>query len=50
VKNEVPSFISSATMRPLRFDITPYTLPKTSAGKSASAGQLLSQWRHPLDA
>jgi hypothetical protein len=32
VKNEVPSFISSDTMRPLRFATTPYIFPRTSAG------------------
>jgi hypothetical protein len=33
VKNEVPSFISSATILPFRFATTPYTLPSTSAAK-----------------
>lgn len=31
VKNEVPSFISSETMRPLLRATTAYTLPRTSA-------------------
>src|SRR6266702_5333058 len=31
VKNEVPSFISSATIFPRRFATTPYTFPRTSA-------------------
>lgn len=30
MKNAVPSFISSETMRPLRLATTPYTLPRTS--------------------
>ena len=31
VKKEVPSFISSDTILPLRFATTPYTFPRTSA-------------------
>lgn len=30
MKKAVPSFISSEMMRPLRFETTPYTLPRTS--------------------
>lgn len=33
VKNDVPSFISSETIRPRRRATTPYTLPRTSAGE-----------------
>ena len=42
VKNSVPSFISSETMRPRRLATTPYTLPKTSAMSRRSV-QSLSQ-------
>lgn len=42
MKNAVPSFISSETILPLRFETTPYTLPRTSP-----AQKIASEMRKP---
>jgi hypothetical protein len=45
VKKDVPSFISSETIRPLRLATTPYTLPNTSA-----VGQAKVRYRRAVTA